>query len=350
MITLRPITEENFLFAAGLRVKQEQNAFVQPAPMILGRAYAYRNQRAVCWAIFNEEEIVGLALIHDMNEEPACYHLCEFMIDETHQGKGCATEALRLILTHCRREGRFPRVELSVKKENLRAIHVYRKAGFRDTGYQDPSTPDCICMVCDLRAEIRYRNIVLRDMIEADIEDWIRWDSIDTEWMDWDAPDEPAEEIDAEEYRRDLQDFINAPREDAFRSFFELENSDGQHLGRINSYVLTDDFEYGSWPEDLNENTKVAIGIDICNAKCWNRGYGRNAIVAFVQHYLKYNITQLFLQTWSGNIRMVPCAEKIGFVECNRIVGNRHIRGGIYDSLTFQLDLDRFRKYLEENP
>ena len=46
---------------------------------------------------------------------------------------------------------------------------------------------------------------------------------------------------------------------------------------------------------------------------------------------------------------MVRCAEKIGFVECNRIVGNRHIRGGVYDGLTFQLDLDRFHKYLQEH-
>ena len=47
---------------------------------------------------------------------------------------------------------------------------------------------------------------------------------------------------------------------------------------------------------------------------------------------------------------MVRCAERIGFRECNRFVGNRHIRGGVYDGLTFQLDEEAFRQYLAENP
>ena len=41
--------------------------------------------------------------------------------------------------------------------------------------------------------EIRYKDIILRDMIESDIEDWIRWETVDTEWMDWDGPYMPSE-------------------------------------------------------------------------------------------------------------------------------------------------------------
>lgn len=350
MITLRPITEENFLIASGLRVKQEQSAFVQPSPMILGRAYAYRNQRAVCWAICNEEEIVGLALIHDMNEEPACYHLCEFMIDEAHQGKGFATEALRLILAHCRREGSFPRMELCVKKQNLRAIHVYQKAGFRDNGYQDPSTPDCICMVCDLRAEISYRSVVLRDMIESDIEDWVRWETVDTEWMDWDGPDLEAPPFVESEFRAECEALLNEQRT-GFRNFFELATSDGKHIGMVVSGLTGDNLKYLSRAEiESGVRSYPTIGIVICESCDWSRGLGTQALTAFCRHFLNHGKTELRLQTWSGNIRMVRCAERIGFMECNRIEGNRHIRGGVYDGLTFQLDLERFRKYLEENP
>ena len=42
-------------------------------------------------------------------------------------------------------------------------------------------------------------------------------------------------------------------------------------------------------------------------------------------------------QTWSGNVRMLRCAEKLGFVECNRNVGTRKVGGQKFDGLTFRL-------------
>lgn len=198
--------------------------------------------------------------------------------------------------------------------------------------------------------DIKYRDIILRDMIESDIEDWIRWDSVDTEWMKWDAPDEPTEPIDPDEYRKDLLEFVSTPRDNGFRNFFELATAEGRHIGRINSYALGEDYAWKSWPETMDEKFTVAIGIDICDSQVWGRGYGTLAISAFAKHFLDNGITEICIQTWSGNVRMIRCAQRIGFVECNRIVGNRHIRGGTYDSLTFRLNLDNFHKYLSENP
>ena len=150
MITLQPINETNFMEAAALKVSESQRGFVASAPMTLARAYAYRDQNAVCWAIYKDEQMVGLAMIHDMEEEPACYHLCEFLIDETYQNRGIGQKALQFILDHCRRERKFSRVEVCVKKANAAAIHLYQKVGFRDSGYQDPDAPDSLCMVWDL--------------------------------------------------------------------------------------------------------------------------------------------------------------------------------------------------------
>ena len=151
MITLRPIDEHNFLQAAALKITPEQQIFVAPAPYILARSYAYRGQNAVCWGIFEKDTLVGLAMLHDMTEEPACYHLCEFLIDASWQGKGYGQAALNQILGYCRQEGKFSRVEVCVKKANTAAIHVYNKAGFRDTGYVDHDAPDYLCMAYDLQ-------------------------------------------------------------------------------------------------------------------------------------------------------------------------------------------------------
>ena len=78
----------------------------------------------------------------------------------------------------------------------------------------------------------------------------------------------------------------------------------------------------------------------------WGSGLGTQALAAFILHHLDHGHRDLCLQTWSGNVRMVRCAEKLGFVECHREVGNREVRGKTYDGLTFRLDVQRF---LEEN-
>ncbi len=150
MITLQPIDETNLMKALSLRVTPEQQEFVASPAGILARAYAYRRQRALCWGIYEARRLVGLALLCDLPEEPACYHLMELMIDQEEQGKGYGSAALGLVLGHCRREGKFARVEICVKKNDAAAIHVYEKAGFRDSGYIDPATQDSLILSYDL--------------------------------------------------------------------------------------------------------------------------------------------------------------------------------------------------------
>ena len=163
MITLQPINETNFMEAAALRVSDIQRDYVASAPMILARTYAFRDQNAICWGIYDGNQLTGLAMIHDLVEEPACYHLCELLIDEKHQNQGIGQAALQCVLEHCRRERKFSCVEVCVKKDNAVAIHVYTKAGFRDSGYLDTDAPDCICMVCSIPA-IRVKRTEITDL------------------------------------------------------------------------------------------------------------------------------------------------------------------------------------------
>ena len=113
---------------------------------ILARAYVYRKENARALAIYKGEALVGLLLVRDLWEEPACYDLQELLIDQHWQNKGCAQAALSILLEELREERKFPRVDLCVHKEDAPAIHVYEKLGFADTGWVDPDAPDCICM------------------------------------------------------------------------------------------------------------------------------------------------------------------------------------------------------------
>ena len=144
MIKLTEINEANWMTATALRVREEQRGYLDSALGILARGYAYRASRARVIGLAEGETMVGVALVKDLEEEPACYDLQQFMIDERYQGRGYGTEALKLILAELEKEGKYPCAEVCVKKENAAALRLFEKLGFTDTGYVEPDVPDCL--------------------------------------------------------------------------------------------------------------------------------------------------------------------------------------------------------------
>lgn len=187
--------------------------------------------------------------------------------------------------------------------------------------------------------EIRFKNIVLRDMIASDVADYVRWFTKDTQWMDFDAPwekevsDAAAETENWTQYYGSVKDMP----EQARRWKFEIVYN-GRHVGWVSSYMLDEKYKWIS-VDAIKEGQKVyrAVGIDICDSGVWGKGIGTNALYAFANYYFESGITELYTQTWSGNTRMIRCAEKLGFVERNRYIGTREVNGKKYDGLTFVL-------------
>lgn len=199
--------------------------------------------------------------------------------------------------------------------------------------------------------KIEYKNIVLRDMTEADIEDDIRWNTTETDWAHWDAPWESEPELlsfDAEKYREKELQKLSKPLDD-IRWSFEIDTADGTHIGSVNSYMINGDYEWTpikrAKPGEMLFRT---VGLDICESTYCGKGLGTEALAAFIGYYLKNGETEIFTQTWSGNIRMVKCAEKLGFELCNREINFRHVRGKDYDGLTFRLNKTKFAKFFGE--
>ncbi len=144
MLKLVEINEQNWLDVKQLKVNAEQEGFLDSAVGILARGYVYRSQRARVLGIECDGEIIGVALVKDLDEEPACYDLQQFMIDSRWQGKGYGMEALRLILAMVAEERKYDCVEVCVKRADAAALRVYEKVGFEDTGYTDEDAPDCV--------------------------------------------------------------------------------------------------------------------------------------------------------------------------------------------------------------
>ena len=151
MLKLIEISEQNWLEVRQLSVGDDQKEFLDSAVGILARGYVYRDSRARVLGVACDGTIVGVLLVKDLDEEPACYDLQQFMIDRRYQGKGYGTEALRLLLGDLAKERKYDCVEVCVKKTDAAALCVYEKAGFADTGYVDDDAPDCLNLMYRFR-------------------------------------------------------------------------------------------------------------------------------------------------------------------------------------------------------
>ena len=149
MIRLVDVDERNWLDVRRLSVDGSQEGFLDSALGIIARGYVYRSCRSRVIGIADDDTMVGVALVRDLDEEPACYDLQQFMIDRHHQGRGFGTLALRAILSELEAEHAYDCVEVCVKRDDVAALRLYEKVGFVDTGYVDDDAPDCL--------NLRYR-------------------------------------------------------------------------------------------------------------------------------------------------------------------------------------------------
>ena len=175
-------------------------------------------------------------------------------------------------------------------------------------------------------------------MMESDIEDYVRWFITETEWAKIDAPWEPVES-DVETERASWREYYESVKDlpdDDLRWKFEI-CWNGRHIGRASSYPIDENYE---WIGEIKDGQTVyrAFGIDICEPDVCGNGIDTNALRAFMNYYFENGVDEFYTQTWSGNVRMLRCAEKLGFVECNRNVGTREVHGHKYDGLTFRLE------------
>ncbi|MBQ6146802.1 MAG: GNAT family N-acetyltransferase [Clostridia bacterium] len=140
-ITLRPIDDSNREAVLALTVREDQ-PFVAPNDVSLRQAAETEAEApgvARPFAIYADEELVGFCMFafnpEDEDEEDR-YYLWRFMIDQRFQGKGYGQAALDAIIRYFKDNG-ADRLYLSTEPENERGLHVYHKAGFRETGVID---------------------------------------------------------------------------------------------------------------------------------------------------------------------------------------------------------------------
>ena len=186
-------------------------------------------------------------------------------------------------------------------------------------------------------------DVTLRDIRREDIADYIRWETVETEWQLWDAPwlyeGRTPEQCERElkEYVEKLGRWVSEASEysdSSFRSRFEIDYQ-GKHVGSCSSYLIDSDCNILS--ERDVEPLGRAIGICVFDPQNRRRGIATTALAGLIDYLEAHSSQRIFTQTWSGNERMIALAQKLGFAEYRRKDGIRQVRGGIYDGLTFEL-------------
>lgn len=201
---------------------------------------------------------------------------------------------------------------------------------------------------------LETNHLILRDFKEEDIKKRIQWETVETEWKLWDGPweyesmTEQEEEESLNAYIENMKKWVEnyKVKSDKDRRYtFQIEekSAENNYIGWASSYCITKDYSY---TDDTTE--KWAIGIDFPDRSARGKGYAYEALCAFIAYMKEQGESELYTQTWSGNVRMIHIAEKIGFVECCRKIDFRTVRGKKYDGLTFKLDDEKYREYLSK--
>lgn len=188
---------------------------------------------------------------------------------------------------------------------------------------------------------ITCENVTLRDYVMSDVDDEVRWTNVETDWFRSDTPWMALEPVDADELRADMARIISEMPADTIRWRFEIE-VDGRHIGLVSSYYLNSKFENTPW-ESIDQNKNAienhsirGLGIEICDMAYWGKGIGTKALAALMEYYRGFGENHFLIETWSGNARMLRCAEKLGFHEVKRIKNAHTVDGKAVDDLVLE--------------
>ena len=141
IIKLESVNDNNREAVLALSVREDQ-PFVAPNDVSLRQAdEANAEQPGIArpFAIYADEKLVGFCMFAfdpEEEDEDDRYWLWRFMIDKNEQGKGYGQAVLQEIIRYFKENG-ADRLFLSTEPENELGLHIYHKAGFRETGMID---------------------------------------------------------------------------------------------------------------------------------------------------------------------------------------------------------------------
>lgn len=167
---------------------------------------------------------------------------------------------------------------------------------------------------------LQGKRILLRTPVEQDLPVLYQYiyGEAHQEWKEYDAPYFPLEHKTYEEFSERMYKKI-ASTEQPTQLYMECN---GELIGMVTYYWESKDTRW------------LEVGIAIYNSQFWSNGYGTEALTLWIDHiFSQFEIARVGLTTWSGNPRMIRCAEKLGMQLEGRMRKCRYYNGVYYDSI-----------------
>lgn len=185
--------------------------------------------------------------------------------------------------------------------------------------------------------------VKLRPLEEKDIKNLIYYMTDDKEWQQWDAPWENEDDVifDQIEFEESLKNKIKHLRykESKLETFIYctliIERlSDGEFLGKINSYHIDENYNYSSTGKHFT------IGIDIYKKGNRRSGYASEAWSIYIDYLKSKGLEEVYTQTWSGNIPAQKLIQKLGFNLVDIDKNYHQLNGKNVEGYTYRLLLN----------
>ncbi|NGP45527.1 GNAT family N-acetyltransferase [Bacillaceae bacterium SIJ1] len=167
--------------------------------------------------------------------------------------------------------------------------------------------------------ELIGNKVILSEPTNEDMNELYFWKYEEQEQAakKWNGPYIPEEKMSKDEYRKQWKREIlpSIPASLVIKV-------DGKAIGNVGSYWI-----------DQNTNW-LETGVVIYEHTLWNGGYGFEAYKMWIDFlFSATGIHRLGMSTWSGNVRMMKVAEKIGMKEEARIRKARTVDGEYFDAI-----------------
>ncbi len=170
-------------------------------------------------------------------------------------------------------------------------------------------------------------DIVLRELELKDLEAYQYWNHPSREFHKYNGPYYgKKDERELKDYVEELRSFLKKGAKDVLQNKKIIaEKETDELIGEVNWY----------WKSE--ETLWMEVGVVLFNENYWGKGIGFAAMTMWIDELFarRPELVRIGLSTWSGNIRMMKLAEKLGLKKEAVYRNARIVEGQYYDSVSF---------------
>lgn len=172
-----------------------------------------------------------------------------------------------------------------------------------------------------LKLENKNKKALLEELNEGDLADYYYWKHIDPlqKAKEWNGPYIEEEYFTFSEFEKKYRESKYLYKNTLSTLAIKYEND---FLGVVTSY----------WKD--KKSRWLECGIVIYKNNKWEKGLGSQVFKEWINYLFKEtDANRIGISTWSGNIRMMKVASKVGMVEEAWIREGRVVEGEFYDAI-----------------